>query len=149
MRGVAFVTRKITSAVAQIELNPCSRLFLGNISACRDWGFARDYVPAMWAMLQQEVPQDFIIATGESRSVAQFATVAFELAGLNWHDHTTPWCEELLRERDVAELFGNPSRAKRELNWQPRVTFQQLVSIMLEADRGRAKHPFRERTYSV
>jgi GDPmannose 4,6-dehydratase len=132
-RGETFVTRKITRAATRIKLGLQSKLFLGNLEAKRDWGFAGDYVDAMWRMLQVEVPDDFVIATGETYSVRQFLERAFGRLGLDYREHVEhdPRYD---RPAEVDLLLGNPAKAKRELGWEPRVGFQQLVDMMVDAD---------------
>lgn len=132
-RGLEFVTRKITYSVAQIKYGIQNELKLGNLDARRDWGFAGDFVEAMWAMLQPEKPDDYVIATGETHSVGEFAEQAFDRAGLNWKDHvvTDP---SLLRPAEVDLLVGDPSKAKEELGWTPRVDFEGLIDMMMDAD---------------
>jgi GDPmannose 4,6-dehydratase len=133
-RGPEFSTRKISRGVARIKLGLQKSLAMGNIDAKRDWGYAPDYVEAMWLMLQQERPDDFVIATGETHSVAEFLELAFQHAGIeNWRDyvHTDP---AFLRPAEVDLLVGDASKAKRVLGWQPKVSFAQLVKIMVDAD---------------
>src|SRR5207253_2414132 len=132
-RGLEFVTRKITNNVARIKLGLASELRLGNLQAKRDWGFAGDYVRAMWLMLQQDQAEDFVIATGESRSVRELVEVAFHHAGLDWRKHvrTDP---KLLRPAEVDHLIGDASRARRVLGWQPSITFDGLVEMMVKED---------------
>jgi GDPmannose 4,6-dehydratase len=132
-RGLEFVTRKITYSVALIKYGIQKQLKLGNLDARRDWGFAGDFVEAMWAMLQQAKPDDYVVATGETHSVGEFAEKAFDRAGLNWKDYvvTDP---SLLRPAEVDLLVGDPSKAKKELDWEPRVDFEGLIDLMMEAD---------------
>jgi len=132
-RGLEFVTRKITHAVARIKLGLQKELFLGNLDAKRDWGFAGDYVEAMWLMLQQDEPDDYVVAMGETHTIAEFAELAFGHVGLDWQDFVKV-DPALLRPADVDLLIGDPSRAKSTLGWQPRMSFKQLVSTMVEAD---------------
>jgi GDPmannose 4,6-dehydratase len=132
-RGLEFVTRKISDGVARIKLGLADELRLGNMDAERDWGFAGDYVEAMWLMLQQDEPQDFVIATGEPHSVRAFAEIAFEHAGLSI-DHHVVLDAELLRPAEVDHLVGDASKARARLGWEPRVSFRQLVEMMVEAD---------------
>jgi GDPmannose 4,6-dehydratase len=135
-RGIEFVTRKITDGVARIKLGLTDKLMLGNRDACRDWGFSGDYVRAMWLMLQQDTPDDFVIATGEAHSVQEFVELAFAHAGLDWEKHVgiDP---RYLRPAEVDHLIGDPSKAKRELGWEPTVSFKQLVTMMVDADIAR------------
>jgi GDPmannose 4,6-dehydratase len=132
-RGETFVTRKITRAVAQILAGKESALFLGNLEAKRDWGYAKDYVEAMWQMLQQPKADDYVIATGETHSVREFLDEAFGCVGLDWHDFVKR-DERYLRPAEVDVLQGDAAKAHRVLGWQPRVTFAGLVRIMVEAD---------------
>ena len=132
-RGPTFVTRKITQAAARIKLGIQDKLFLGTLEARRDWGFAGDYVEAMWRMLQQESPGDYVIATGESHSVQEFCEEAFGLLDLDWRQFVRhdPRYE---RPSEVDLLLGDPAKARQVLGWQPRVTFRALVRMMVEAD---------------
>jgi GDPmannose 4,6-dehydratase len=132
-RGLEFVTRKISDGVARIKLGLAEELRLGNLDAQRDWGFAGDYVEAMWLMLQQEEPSDYVIATGEPHSVQEFVEAAFGHAGLDWKEHvvTDP---AFLRPAEVDHLVGNASKARTELGWQPKTSFRELVELMVDAD---------------
>lgn len=132
-RGETFVTRKITRAVARIKAGLQERLYLGNLDAKRDWGYAREYVEAMWLMLQQERPDDYVIATGETHSVREFLIEAFSYANLDWH-HYVELDPKYLRPAEVDLLIGDSSKAKRELGWTPQTTFKQLVELMVDAD---------------
>jgi len=132
-RGYEFVTRKISSTVAKIKLGLADRLALGNLDAQRDWGFAGDYVRAMWAMLQQPTPQDYVIATGETHSVREFAQLAFEHVGLDWEKYVVV-DKALFRPSEVNLLLGDASKAARELGWKPTVRFPELVRMMVDAD---------------
>ena len=132
-RGEAFVTRKITLAVAHIKAGLQDKVALGNLDAKRDWGFAGEYVEAMWLMLQQEQPDDYVIATGETHSVREFLEEAFGQAGLDWQKHVT-FDERYLRPAEVDLLIGDSSKAQRQLGWKPKTTFKQLVKIMVDAD---------------
>jgi len=132
-RGETFVTRKITMAVAKIVAGKQEKLFLGNLDAKRDWGFAPEYVKAMWLMLQQRKPDDFVIATGESHSVREFVELAFKLAGLNWKRYVRI-DPRYFRPTEVNNLLGDPSKAARVLKWKPKVKFKSLVKIMLNSD---------------
>ncbi len=132
-RGETFVTRKITKAVARIKHGLQDKLFLGNLDAKRDWGFAGDYVEAMWLMLQQEQPDDFVIATGECHTVREFVTEAFGYAGLDWQKYVEI-DPRYFRPAEVDELRGDMSKAKRVLGWEPKVRFQELVQMMVDAD---------------
>ncbi len=135
-RGVEFVTRKVTDGVARIKLGLADRLALGNLDAQRDWGYAGDYVRAMWLMLQQDTADDYVIATGVSHSVRELVEIAFGHAGLDWRRfvHTDP---SLLRPAEVDHLVGDASRAKAALGWHPAVSFEQLVRMMVDADLAR------------
>ncbi|MBW3632289.1 MAG: GDP-mannose 4,6-dehydratase [Chloroflexi bacterium] len=132
-RGLEFVTRKITDGVARIKLGLTDTLRLGNLDAKRDWGFAGDYVRAMYLMLQQETPDDFVIATGETHSVEEFCQIAFTEAGLNYHDHVVSDAA-FVRPAEVDLLIGDASRARKILGWEPEVNFRQLVKMMVDAD---------------
>jgi GDPmannose 4,6-dehydratase len=132
-RGETFVTRKITRAVAYIKAGLQKRLYLGNLDAKRDWGYAPEYVEAMWLMLQQDQPDDYVIATGETHSVQEFCEEAFRLVGLDWHDYVD-LDKRYLRPAEVDILMGDPSKAKKQLGWEPKVKFKELVKIMVEAD---------------
>jgi GDPmannose 4,6-dehydratase len=132
-RGLEFVTRKITHSVARIARGKAKELRLGNVESRRDWGFAGDYVRAMWAMLQQDQPDDYVIATGETHSVREFAQRAFAHVGLDWEKYVVI-DPELYRPAEVDQLCGDPSKAKRQLGWEPQVTFDELVKRMVDAD---------------
>jgi GDPmannose 4,6-dehydratase len=135
-RGLEFVTRKVTDGVARIKVGLADHLSLGNLDAHRDWGFAGDYVRAMWLMLQQEQPDDYVIATGQSHSVRQLVETAFGHVGLDWQKHVRI-DPALLRPAEVDHLIGDASKAKRVLGWQPSITFEQLVGMMVDADLAR------------
>ncbi|MBK7897704.1 MAG: GDP-mannose 4,6-dehydratase [Candidatus Promineifilaceae bacterium] len=132
-RGLEFVTRKITHHVAKIKLGLTHEIRLGNLDARRDWGYAGDYVKAMWLMLQQDQPDDFVIATGETHSVEEFLEVAFGHVNLDWHDYVVQ-DERFMRPAEVDLLVGDPSKAGRKLGWEPAVSFEQLVKMMVDAD---------------
>lgn len=132
-RGLEFVTRKITRAVARIQAGLQRELRLGNLDAQRDWGYAPDYVEAMWRMLQLDAPQDFVIATGETHSVQAFVERAFSAAHLDWQDHVVV-DPTLVRPAEVDLLVGDPTRARQILEWQPSVNFEALVDLMVKAD---------------
>jgi len=132
-RGLEFVTRKISDGVARIKLGLSSELRLGNIEAKRDWGFAGDYVEAMWLMLQQDEPSDYVIATGEEHSVQEFVELAFERAGIDPEKHVAV-DPRFLRPAEVDHLVGDASKARRELEWAPRASFRELVELMVDAD---------------
>ena len=132
-RGETFVTRKITRAVARISLGIQDKLTLGNLEASRDWGFAGDYVLGMWMMLQHDSPDDWVLATGETHTVKDFLEKAFAYVNLNWEDYVTT-SEKYYRPNEVNYLLGDPSKAKKELNWNPEVSFEELVKMMIESD---------------
>jgi GDPmannose 4,6-dehydratase len=135
-RGLEFVTRKVTDGVARIKLGMTDKLTLGNLDADRDWGFAGDYVHAMWLMLQQDQPRDYVIATGKSHTVRYLCDTAFRHVGLDYRDHvvTDP---SFVRPAEVDRLLGDPSRAREDLGWRPNVTFEELVAMMVDADMER------------
>lgn len=132
-RGVEFVTRKITDAVAQIKLGLANELRLGNLDAKRDWGFAGDYVKAMWLMLQQDTPDDFVISTGETHTVEEFVEIAFSHVGLNWRDYVVI-DPKFVRPAEVDLLLGDCTKAKEQLGWKLDVSFEQLVKMMVDSD---------------
>jgi GDPmannose 4,6-dehydratase len=141
-RGETFVTRKITRAVGRIKLGLQKKVFLGNLDAKRDWGFAGDYVEAMWLMLQQDQPDDYVVATGRTISVREFAEMAFAHAGLDFSDFVE-FDPRYLRPAEVDLLLGDPSKARKKLGWTPRTTVEQLSQMMVDADLERAR---REKT---
>jgi GDPmannose 4,6-dehydratase len=132
-RGLEFVTRKITDGVARIHLGMAKELRLGNLDARRDWGFAGDYVEAMWLMLQQPEPQDFVVGTGVTSSVADFCDLAFKAVGKNYRDYVKR-DERFFRPAEVDHLVANPGKAQKQLGWKPKVNLEQLVTMMVEAD---------------
>ena len=132
-RGETFVTRKITKGLARIKYKLQDKVYLGNLKARRDWGYAKDFVEAMWLMLQQEEPDDYVIATGESHSVEEFLEEAFGYAGLDWKDYVDI-DPRYFRPTEVEFLQGDASKAKRKLNWEPKIKFRELVRIMVDAD---------------
>jgi GDPmannose 4,6-dehydratase len=132
-RGESFVTRKITRAVAHILAGQQDKLYLGNLDAKRDWGYAKEYVEAMWLMLQQEKPDDYVIATGETHSVREFLDEAFRHVGLDWNKYVA-LDERYLRPSEVDLLLGDASKAKRQLGWAPKTKFRDLVKLMVDAD---------------
>jgi len=136
LRGIEFVTRKVTDAAARIKRGLARELSLGNLDAKRDWGYARDYVEAMWAMLQQDVADDYVVATGVSHSVRDLCEAAFSHVGLDYRDHvvTDP---AMLRPAEVSELLGNAAKARTKLRWESKVRFADLVAMMVEADLAR------------
>src|SRR5579864_7138697 len=135
-RGLEFVTRKVTHGVARIKLGLATHLSLGNLDAHRDWGFAGDYVRAMWLMLQQSSPEEYVVATGESHSVRELVEIAFGHAGLDWERHIR-LDPALLRPAEVDHLVGDPSKAHSTLGWAPTVDFRGLVTLMVDADLAR------------
>jgi GDPmannose 4,6-dehydratase len=137
-RGETFVTRKITRAVGRIKLGMQDRLYLGNLDARRDWGFAGDFVEAMWLMLQQDAPDDYVVATGESYSVREFLERAFAHADLDWQEHIA-FDARYLRPTEVDLLQGDATRARTKLGWQPRVSFDELVCMMVDHDLNLAR----------
>jgi len=141
-RGETFVTRKITRAVGRIKLGLQKKLFLGNLDAKRDWGFAGDYVEAMWRMLQQDEPDDYVVATGETHAVREFAEAAFAHAGLD-HEEFVEFDPRYLRPAEVELLLGDPTKARERLGWTPTVSFDDLVAMMVDHDMELAR---RERT---
>jgi GDPmannose 4,6-dehydratase len=132
-RGETFVTRKITRAVARIQAGRQKKLYLGNLDAKRDWGYAREYVEAMWLMLQQDKPDDYVIATGETHSVEEFLTAAFSHVNLDWRNYVE-LDPKYLRPAEVDMLVGDASKARRELGWTPKMAFKELVRLMVDAD---------------
>jgi GDPmannose 4,6-dehydratase len=137
-RGETFVTRKITRAIGRIKTGLQKKLFLGNLDARRDWGFAGDYVEAMWLMLQQQKPDDYVVATGEAHSVREFVKLAFSFAELDW-EKFVEIDPKYFRATEVDFLHGNPAKAMKALGWKPKVTFEQLVRMMVEHDLGLAE----------
>jgi GDPmannose 4,6-dehydratase len=136
LRGIEFVTRKVTDAVAAIKLGQQKTVDLGNLDAKRDWGHAQDYVEAMWLMLQQEIPDDYVVATGKTWTVREMCDVAFSTVGLNYQDHITI-NPKFLRPAEVDLLLGDPTKAKEKLGWEPKITMQALIAEMVEADIAR------------
>lgn len=132
-RGETFVTRKITRAVARIVAGRQKKLYLGNLDAKRDWGYAKDYVKAMWLMLQQDKPDDYVVATGETHAIREFLSIAFEHVNLNWQDYVE-FDPRYLRPAEVDLLIGDPTKAKQKLGWELSVNFEELVKLMVEAD---------------
>lgn len=132
-RGETFVTRKITKAVAEIVAGSKKKLFLGNLEAVRDWGYAKEYVESMWLMLQRDEPSDFVVATGVGATVRDFADAAFSHAGLNWQDHVVV-DEKYIRPTEVDALVGNPLKAEEELGWKAKIHWKQLAELMVDAD---------------
>ncbi|MER3467457.1 MAG: GDP-mannose 4,6-dehydratase [Thermoflexus sp.] len=140
-RGLEFVTRKITYTAARIKLGLAHELRLGNLEARRDWGYAPDYVRAMWLMLQQDEPEDYVIATGETHSVREFVELAFDYLGLDWRKYVVV-DPALYRPADVDLLVGDATKARTKLGWAPSVTFEQLVKIMVDADLALVKQEY-------
>ena len=132
-RGETFVTRKITRAVAAIKAGKQDKLILGNLDAKRDWGFAGDYVEAMWLMLQADKPDDYVVATNETHSVKEFCQIAFRHVGLDWEQYVEV-SEKYFRPAEVDLLIGDPAHAKKQLKWEPKVSFEELVKMMVDAD---------------
>jgi len=132
-RGLEFVTRKVTDGVARIKLGLANELRLGNLEARRDWGFAGDYVEAMWLMLQQQEPDDYVIATGETHTVQRLVDVAFSHAGLEWQKYVKQ-DPKFLRPAEVDLLIGDPTKAQQKLGWKPKVSFEQMIQMMVDAD---------------
>lgn len=132
-RGIEFVTRKVTVAVAKIKLGLQKELHLGNLDAMRDWGYAGDYVKAMWLMLQQDKPDDYVIATGKTYSVKELVETAFEYVGLDWKNYVVQ-DPKLIRPAEVDLLLGSPQKAQEELGWKPQVSFEQLIHMMIDSD---------------
>jgi len=137
-RGLEFVTRKVTDGVARIKLGKADRLPLGNLDSQRDWGFAGDYVRAMWLMLQQDKADDYVISTGQTHSIQRLCEVAFNHVGLDWKQHVT-MDQRFVRPAEVDLLVGDASKARSELGWEPSVDFEQLVHMMVDADISRHK----------
>lgn len=137
-RGLEFVTRKISYGVARIQHGLQDKLHLGNLDARRDWGFAGDYVRAMWLMLQQDEPEDYVVATGETHSVEEFVARAFTRAGLDWNEHIVI-DQAFIRPAEVDLLVGDPTKAEKKLGWKPQTTFETLVDMMVDADLEKVK----------
>lgn len=137
-RGLEFVTRKVTYNVAKIKLGLADEIRIGNTDAQRDWGYAPDYVQAMWLMLQQDQPEDFVIATGKTHSVEYLLETAFNVAGLNWKDYAVQ-DPRFMRPAEVDLLIGDPAKASAKLGWEPSVSFEEMIQIMVEADMHRLK----------
>jgi GDPmannose 4,6-dehydratase len=135
-RGLEFVTRKVTDGVAKIKLGLANELRMGNLDAKRDWGFAGDYVEAMWLMLQQDTPDDYVVATGETHTVQELVEVAFERAGLDWQKYVVI-DPRFIRPAEVDLLIGDPAKAKAKLGWVPKTSFKDLVHMMVDSDLAR------------
>jgi GDPmannose 4,6-dehydratase len=140
LRGIEFVTRKVTDGVARIKLGKASRLRLGNMEASRDWGHAKDYVRAMWLMLQQAQPDDYVVATGRTVSIREMARIAFDCVGLNYRDHVETHAD-LLRPAEVDVLVGDASKAHEKLGWAPTIALEELIAEMVQADLLRHRTP--------
>ncbi len=138
IRGIEFVTRKVTAAVSKIKYGKQDKLYLGNIDAQRDWGYAKDYVEAMWLMLQQNTPDDFVIATGKTSTVREMCEIAFSYVGLNYQDYVEI-DPKLYRPAEVERLLGNPKKAKEKLGWESKTSMKELIELMVEADIKRVK----------
>ena len=149
-RGETFVTRKVTRAATRIKLGLQTEVFLGNLDAKRDWGFAGDYVEAMWLMLQQDTPDDYVIATGQTRSIRDLLEEVFGYLELEWKDHVR-FDSQYLRPTEVDVLLGDPSKARRQLGWEPRVSFAELCRMMVDYDMdiARREHTLVEAGYTV
>ena len=137
-RGVEFVTRKVSHGVAKIKLGLQNELKIGNLDSQRDWGYAKEYVKAMWLMLQQDEPGDYVVATGKAHTVRKLLQIAFSYVGLNWEDHAVT-DENLIRPAEVNRLLGDASKAREKLCWRPGVSFEELIGIMVESDIKRLK----------
>ncbi len=140
IRGIEFVTKKITDGVARVKMGYIKEMYLGNLEAKRDWGFAGDYVEAMWRMLQQSKPDNFVIATGEAHSVREFCEAAFSHVGLDYEKYVKVK-DEFKRPLEVPHLLGDPSKAKKVLGWEPKVSFKELVGMMVDADMDKYQNP--------
>jgi GDPmannose 4,6-dehydratase len=136
LRGIEFVTRKVTDGVARIKLGLANGLPMGNLDATRDWGHAKDYVRAMWLMLQQDVPDDYVVATGRTISVREMCRIAFEAAELDYREFVTV-DERFLRPAEVEVLLGDPAKANSKLGWEPTISFEAMMAEMVEADIAR------------
>lgn len=145
-RGLEFVTRKVTDAVVRIKLGLQKELRMGNLDAKRDWGFAGDYVRAMWLMLQQDEPDDYVIATGKTRTVRELVETAFNIVGLNYEDYVVV-DPKFIRPAEVDILVGDPSKAKKKLGWEPTVTFEEMIEMMIEEDFKRVKAEMNQKEF--
>ena len=145
-RGLEFVTRKVTDAVARIKLGLQDKVALGNLDARRDWGFAGDYVEALWLMLQQDEPSDYVVATGETHSVQDLCEVAFSYVDLDWREHVVQ-DPRFMRPAEVDLLVGNPAKARARLGWEPRVSFEELIHMMVDADLAKIKKEMESESY--
>jgi GDPmannose 4,6-dehydratase len=140
VRGIEFVTKKITDGVARIKMGYIDKIYLGNLDARRDWGFAGDFVEAMWLMLQQDKPDDFVVATGECHTVRDFCEEAFSYVGLDYKKYVEI-DKKFFRPNDVHYLHGDPSKAKKTLGWEPKIAFKELVQMMVDADLAKYQDP--------
>lgn len=145
LRGKEFVTRKITDGVARIKQERMDKLHLGNLEAQRDWGYAGDFVRGIWLVLQQDAPGDYVLATGETRSVRECCKLAFEYVDLNYEDHVVI-DEQFMRPAEVDILLGDPAKAKKDLGWEPEISFEQLIHMMVDADMERVAREIRAST---
>ncbi len=145
IRGIDFVTKKISDGVARIKMGYSDKIYLGNLDSKRDWGFAGDFVEAMWLMLQQKEARDYVIATGENHTVREFCEEAFTHIGLDYKKYVEVK-KEFLRPNDVVELLGDPTKAKQELGWSPKATFRELVGMMVDADMEKYNEPLKHCT---
>ncbi len=143
LRGKEFISRKVTDAVARIKLGVQEKLVLGNLDAMRDWGFAGDYIKATWLMLQQDQPDDYVVATGVKHSVRELVELAFQHVGLDWHDHVVS-DQKLFRPAEINTLRGDASKARRVLGWEPTVSFTELIRMMVDADMEQVRRELRE-----
>ncbi len=145
-RGREFVSRKVTEGVAKIKLGLADKIYLGNLDAHRDWGYAKDYVEMMWRMMQEDKPEDYVIATGKTHTVADLVKTAFEFVDLNWEDYVVK-DPKLLRPAEVDLLVGDPTKAKENLGWEPQVSFKELIELMVEADLERLKKQQKDKNF--
>jgi len=145
-RGLEFVTRKVTDAAVRIKLGLQKELRMGNLDAKRDWGFAGDYVYAMWLMLQQDEPDDYVIATGKTRTIRELLDTAFKIVGLNYEDYVVI-DPRFIRPAEVDILLGDPSKAKKKLGWEPKVSFEEMIEMMIEEDFRRVKAEINQKEY--
>ena len=145
-RGLEFVTRKVTDAAVRIKLGLQKELRMGNLDSKRDWGFAGDYVYAMWLMLQQDKPDDYVVATGQTRTIRELLSTAFECVGLNYEDYVVI-DPRFVRPAEVELLLGDPSRAKEKLGWEAKISFRQLIQMMVEEDTRRVKAEQNQKEY--
>jgi len=147
-RGREFVSRKVTEGVAKIKLGLSDKIKLGNLEARRDWGYAKDYVEMMWRMMQEDMPEDYVIASGKTHSVADLVKTAFEFVDLNWEDHVVQ-DSNLFRPAEVDLLVGDHTKAKEKLGWEPKVSFKELIELMVESDLERLKKQQKNNSFFV